>query len=70
MRWQDPLVSLSNGKRVCLTRLIGPIEIPFERSDVAESLIRRFVSLVPVLQGAGDCAKLNGIWLTNDVNIY
>lgn len=66
-RAQDPLVSLVNGKRVCITRLVTPIEIPFERNEVAEYLCRRFVSLIPVRPHKNICTKLDGIWLTNDV---
>lgn len=67
LRAQDPLVSLANGKRVCITRLIGPIDIPFERNETSEYMIRRFVSLIPVRPHKNVCTKLNGIWLTNDV---
>lgn len=68
MRAQDPLVSLANGKRVCITRLIGPIDIPFERNETSEYMIRRFVSLIPVRPHKNVCTKLNGVWLTNDVS--
>lgn len=67
-RAQDPLVSLANGKRVCITRLIGPIDIPFERNETSEYMIRRFVSLIPVRPHRNVCTKLNGVWLTNDVS--
>lgn len=60
-------MALSNGKRVCITRLVGPIELPFERSDVTEFLIRRFVSLVPSGRVFDVCSQLNGVWLANDV---
>lgn len=69
LRAQDPLISLANGKRVCITRLIGPIDIPFERNETAEYMIRRFVSLIPVRPHKNVCTKLNGIWLTNDVSV-
>lgn len=68
-RCQDPLVTLSNGKRICITRLIGPIDIPFQPSDATEQLIRRFVSMIPVIQSSDFCTKLDGVWLTNDVKI-
>lgn len=68
-RAQDPLISLANGKRVCITRLIGPIDIPFERNETSEYMIRRFVSLIPVRPHKNVCTKLNGVWLTNDVSI-
>lgn len=68
-RAKDPLVCLASGKRVCITRLICPIDIPFERNDVAEYLIRRFVSLIPVRPHKNVCTKLNGVWLTNDVRM-
>lgn len=68
MRAQDPLVSLANGKRVCITRLIEPIDIPFERNETSEYMIRRFVSLIPVRPHKNVCTKLNGVWLTNDVS--
>lgn len=67
-RAQDPLVSLANGKRVCITRLIGAIDIPFERNETSEYMIRRFVSLIPVRPHKNVCTKLNGVWLTNDVS--
>lgn len=70
LRAQDPLVSLANGKRVCITRLIGPIDIPFERNETSEYMIRRFVSLIPVRPHKNVCTKLNGIWLTNDVSFF
>lgn len=69
-RAQDPLVSLANGKRVCITRLIGPIDIPFERNETSEYMIRRFVSLIPIRPHKNVCTKLNGVWLTNDVSSY
>lgn len=69
-RYQDPLVTLTNGKRICVTRLVGPTDIPFERNKSAEFLIRRFVSMIPIYQYADYCTKLNGIWLTNDVCIH
>lgn len=69
-RCQDPFVSLSNGKRVCITRLIGPIELPFEQNNIAEFLIRRFVAMIPVLRIGDFCTKLKGIWLTNDVKTF
>lgn len=69
LRAKDPLVCLASGKRVCITRLVGPIDIPFERNDVAEYLIRRFVSLIPVRPHKNVCTKLNGVWLTNDVSL-
>lgn len=69
-RCQDPFVSLSNGKRVCITRLIGPIELPFEHNNIAEFLIRRFVAMIPVLRIGDFCTKLKGIWLTNDVKTF
>lgn len=67
-RAQDPLVCLANGKRVCITRLVGPIDIPFERNETSEYMIRRFVSLIPVRPHKNVCTKLNGVWLTNDVS--
>lgn len=67
-RAQDPLISLANGKRVCITRIIGSIDIPFERNETAEYMIRRFVSLIPVRPHKNVCTKLNGVWLTNDVS--
>lgn len=66
-RFRDPLITLPNGKRVCITRLVNPIDIPFERSSVAEFLIRRFVAMIPVLQNGDTCSELGGVWLTNDV---
>lgn len=68
-RAQDPLVSLANGKRCIITRLISPIDIPFERNETSEYMIRRFVSLIPVRPHKNVCTKLNGVWLTNDVCI-
>lgn len=68
-RAHDPLVSLANGKRVCITRLIGPIDIPFERNETSEYMIRRFVSLIPIRPHKNVCTKLNGVWLTNEVSI-
>lgn len=68
-RCQDPLITLSNGKRICITRLIGPIDIPFQLSDAIEHLIRRFVAMIPVMQVTNFCSKLDGVWLTNDVRI-
>lgn len=67
-RAQDPLVCLANGKRVCITRLINAVDIPFERNETSEYMIRRFVSLIPVRPHKNVCTKLNGVWLTNDVS--
>lgn len=66
-RCLNPLVALSNGKRVCITRLVGPIELPCERSNVSEYIVRRFVGLMPIMRNGGQCTKLSGVWLTNEV---
>ncbi|XP_059610897.1 coiled-coil and C2 domain-containing protein 2A [Phlebotomus argentipes] len=65
-RFCDPLVSLSTGKRVTVTKLLGSLEVPFDvRDSSSEHLIRRFVSLIPVLHTADPCGQLTGVWLTN-----
>lgn len=70
-RFFDPLVALSNGKRVCVTRLVGLIAVPFdEEQNTTEFLIRRFVSLVPLVRIGDECTKLNGVWLVNDVSLF
>lgn len=63
-------MALTNGKRVCITRLIGAIDIPFERSNASEFLVRRFVGLLPVVRNGGECTKLGGVWLTNEVQKF
>lgn len=68
LRAIDPMVSLANGKRVSITRLICPLDIPFERNELSECLIRRFVSLIPLTTSKSVCTKLNGVWMTNDVS--
>lgn len=68
LRSQDPYVTLLNGKRVCITRLIGGIDIPFELSENSEYMIRRFVALIPVYQSHDQCTQLNGVWLNNSVS--
>lgn len=69
-RAKNPLITLLNGKRACITRLLSPLGIPFEKNEYAEFLIRRFVSLIPTYQenSYSVCSKLNGIWLSNNVN--
>lgn len=68
-RCQNPLVTLLNGKRVCLTRLIGPLLSPYEQNDDSEYLIRRFVALTPIFQTFDNCISLDGVWLSNNVRI-
>lgn len=69
-RPQHTTVTLLNGKRVCLTRLIGSISIPFEKNEDTEFLIRRYVSLIPVIQTVSNCIDLDGVWLTNAVGLH
>lgn len=65
----DPLVALSNGRRVCVTRLCGAIAGPFEPGETAEFLCRRLVALVPSRRVMGECSGLDGVWLANDVSV-
>ncbi|XP_053676351.1 coiled-coil and C2 domain-containing protein 2A [Anopheles nili] len=60
-----PLVTLLGGKRICATRLLGPLPIPFVMDELSESMIRRYVSLIPVHYSVDPCSQLGGIWLTN-----
>lgn len=68
-RPQQAIVTLLNGKRACITRLIGEIPVPFEKNDDVEFLIRRYVSLIPLIHTLDSCVELNGIWLINSVSI-
>ncbi|XP_058450036.1 coiled-coil and C2 domain-containing protein 2A [Malaya genurostris] len=65
MRAKLPLVTLLSGKRVCITRLLGPINVPFVLDDNVERMVRRYVSLIPVHYNTDPCSQLGGIWLTN-----
>uniref|UniRef100_A0A1B0DJC9 Uncharacterized protein n=1 Tax=Phlebotomus papatasi TaxID=29031 RepID=A0A1B0DJC9_PHLPP len=66
-RFSDLLVTLTTGKRVTITKLLGALEVPFDvREASRECLIRRFVSLIPVLQTTDPLGQLNGVWLTNN----
>jgi coiled-coil and C2 domain-containing protein 2A len=69
-RAKNPLITMLNGKRACITRLISAINIPFEKNEIAECLIRRFVSLIPLYHETSNnnCYKLNGVWLSNNVS--
>uniref|UniRef100_A0A182NBZ2 C2 domain-containing protein n=1 Tax=Anopheles dirus TaxID=7168 RepID=A0A182NBZ2_9DIPT len=60
-----PLVTLLGGKRICATRLLGPLPIPFAIDELSEAMIRRYVSLIPVHYSVDPCSQLSGIWLTN-----
>uniref|UniRef100_A0A182K8F0 C2 domain-containing protein n=1 Tax=Anopheles christyi TaxID=43041 RepID=A0A182K8F0_9DIPT len=60
-----PMVTLLGGKRICATRLLGPLPIPFPIDELAETMIRRYVSLIPVHYSIDPCSQLSGIWLTN-----
>uniref|UniRef100_A0A182P321 C2 domain-containing protein n=1 Tax=Anopheles epiroticus TaxID=199890 RepID=A0A182P321_9DIPT len=60
-----PMVTLLGGKRICATRLLGPLPIPFAIDELAETMIRRYVSLIPVHYSVDPCSQLSGIWLTN-----
>lgn len=65
----DPFVTLLNGKRVNIMNLVGPINLPFDASqspEQSESMLRRYVSLIPVLNTIDPCGQLSGIWLLND----
>ncbi|CAO1388442.1 unnamed protein product [Diamesa hyperborea] len=67
-RAKNPLVTLLNGKRACITRLLNPLSIPFEKTEFTECQIRRFVSLIPINYEATNnkCAGLSGVWLSNN----
>ncbi|XP_062546525.1 coiled-coil and C2 domain-containing protein 2A [Armigeres subalbatus] len=65
LRAKLPLVTLLSGKRVCITRLLGPINIPFVFDENVERMIRRYVCLIPVYYNTDACSQLEGIWLTN-----
>ncbi|XP_058815974.1 coiled-coil and C2 domain-containing protein 2A-like [Topomyia yanbarensis] len=60
-----PLATLLSGKRVCVTRLLGPINVPFVIDENVERMIRRYVSLIPVHYNTDACSQLGGIWATN-----
>uniref|UniRef100_A0A182V501 C2 domain-containing protein n=2 Tax=Anopheles merus TaxID=30066 RepID=A0A182V501_ANOME len=60
-----PMVTLLGGKRICATRLLGPLPIPFPIDELAETMIRRYVSLIPVHYSVDPCSQLSGVWLTN-----
>lgn len=64
-----PLVTLLSGKRVCITRLLGPVNVPFVLDETVERMIRRYVALVPVYYNTDACSQLAGVWLTNKVRI-
>ncbi|GAB0087582.1 Coiled-coil and C2 domain-containing protein 2A [Sergentomyia squamirostris] len=65
-RYCDPLITLSTGKRVTITKLLGALEIPFDlRDSSSEFLVRRYVSLIPVLGTVDPCSQLTGLWLNN-----
>ncbi|XP_035773718.1 coiled-coil and C2 domain-containing protein 2A-like [Anopheles albimanus] len=61
----SPMVTLLGGKRVCATRLLGPLPVPFPIDEKSEMMIRRYVSLIPVPHTIDPCSQLSGIWLTN-----
>lgn len=65
-----PLVTLLSGKRVCVTRLLGPVNIPFVIDENVERMIRRYVSLIPVYYNTDACSQLEGVWLTNRVSVF
>ncbi|XP_058124121.1 coiled-coil and C2 domain-containing protein 2A [Anopheles ziemanni] len=60
-----PMVTLLGGKRICATRLLGPLPIPFAIDERTEIMIRRYVSLIPVHHSVDPCSQLGGVWLTN-----
>lgn len=69
-RKMDPFVTLLNGKRVLLCNLLGPMNLPFPPSDdkeKLESLLRRYVSLIPIHHTIDPCVELNGVWLLSEV---
>ncbi|XP_065088356.1 coiled-coil and C2 domain-containing protein 2A [Ochlerotatus camptorhynchus] len=64
-RAKFPLVTLLSGKRVCVTRLLGPVNVPFVVDENVERMIRRYISLIPVYYNTDACSQLGGVWLTN-----
>lgn len=66
----SPMVTLLGGKRVCATRLLGPLPVPFPIDEKSEMMIRRYVSLIPVHHTIDPCSQLSGIWLTNKVSAW
>lgn len=70
-RRMDPFVTLLSGKRSCIINLIGPINQPFaqlEDQQKMESVLRRYVSLIPILHTIDPCVELSGVWLlTGDI---
>uniref|UniRef100_A0A336K7A0 CSON004015 protein n=1 Tax=Culicoides sonorensis TaxID=179676 RepID=A0A336K7A0_CULSO len=67
---QSPYILLQSGKKACITRFLGPLEIPtFDppvQNNVLEYYVRRFVSLIPVYSSFNKCNGLEGVWLTNE----
>lgn len=67
---QTPYAILQNGKKACITRLLGHLEIPpfdlTSSNDSLENYVRRFVSLIPIYTTFNQCIGLDGVWLTND----
>lgn len=65
-RFINPLVVMSSGKRICTTRLLCPLDPPFQRNETTEIFIRRYVANIPVYTKVNACTALSGVWLTNE----
>ncbi|CAD7012554.1 unnamed protein product [Ceratitis capitata] len=64
-RYIEPLVCTTEGKRVCLTRLLEPVPLPLELAEHKLELACRYVSLLNVLKTYDPCMAFEGIWLNN-----
>lgn len=64
----SPYIILLSGKKACITRLLGALELPLfdVPSENQEYFIRRFVSLIPIYTTFNPCIGLDGVWLSNE----
>lgn len=64
-RFLSPLIATSDGKKICLTRLLQPLAPPAKMNFYS---ICRFVSFISIFRRYDPCLNLTGIWLKNKVN--
>lgn len=66
-RFIEPLVCTVDGKRVCLTRYLEAVPLPFEQSENLLESACRFVSLLSTYKSYDACQGFGGVWLNNQV---
>ncbi|XP_061391395.1 coiled-coil and C2 domain-containing protein 2A-like, partial [Musca vetustissima] len=66
-KFLEPLVCTSEGKRICITRLLQAVPPPVDASENLLDSACRFVSLLSTPKSFDPCTNFSGVWMNNEL---